>query len=114
MIRGEIWWARPSLVGGSRKRRPFVIVSNDVFHRNTAYPKVLAVHVTTALHEKGPFPWEVELPRGAAGLGYRSTIKCGEVYTLLKADLEEPCGALTREQLATVDGCLLLALGLPR
>ena len=114
MRRGEIWWGAPSLPGGSRKRRPFLIVSNDVFNANDRYPKVLAVHLTSVVRSSGPFRWEVDLPRGAAGLSVSSTIKCAEVYTLLKSDLGELAGTLRPADVERVDRALAIALGLPR
>ena len=68
MQRGEIWWGSPGLPGGSRKRRPFLIVSNEAFNRNDRYPKVLVVHLTSVRRAEGAYPWEVDLPRGSGGL----------------------------------------------
>ena len=114
MRRGEVWWGAPSLPGGSRKRRPFLIVSNDVFNANDRYPKLLAVHLTSVARSSGPFRWEVDLPRGAAGLPVASTIKCAEIYTLLKTDLGALIGTLPPGDIARVDQALTLALALRR
>ncbi len=114
MRRGEIWWGSPGLPGGSRKRRPFLIVSNDAFNRNDRYPKVLAVHLTSVRRAEGPYPWEVDLPRGSGGLEVSSVAKCGEIYTLLKSHLTEVSGALRSEHMERVDRALTLALSLPR
>ena len=112
MCRGEIWWGTPVLPGGSRKRRPFLVVSNNAFNRNERYPKVMAVHLTSVTRPLGPFRWEVEVPRGVAGLPSASVVKCGEVYTLLKAHLGEYLGALPAAYLARVERALATALGL--
>lgn len=114
MRRGEIWWGAPTLPGGNRKGRPFVVVSDDAFNRNERYPKVLVVHVTTVRRPAGPFAWEVALPGGSAGLAKASTVKCGEVCTLFKHQLTGVCGTLSREFMARVDRALAVALGLPR
>lgn len=113
MRRGEVWWAAPRLAGGSRKRRPLVVVSHDAFNSNDNYPQVMVVHVTSVHRLGGPFDWEVAVPRGVAGLRRASIIKCGEVYTLLKEDLAERCGTLPRPLVARVDHALALALDLP-
>lgn len=113
MRRGEVWWSAPALAGGSRKRRPFVVVSNDAFNADERYEKVLVVHVTSVQRLGGPFDWEVAVPRGTAGLKRASVIKCAEVYTLLKADLVESSGSLPRALLAQVDAALAIALDLP-
>ena len=113
MCRGEIWWGAPHLPGGSRKRRPFLVVSSDAFNRNNGYPKVMVVHLKSVARTLGPFRWEVEIPRGVAGLPSASVVKCGEVYTLLKAHLGERLGTLPTRYLELVDRALATALALP-
>ena len=113
MRRGEVWWSSAPLPGGSRKRRPFVIVSHDAFNGNERYPKVMVVHVTSVRRRGGPFDWEVELPRGTAGLPRAGTVKCAEVYTIWKNRLEEICGTLPGDVVRRVDRALAVALALP-
>jgi len=112
--RGEIWWGSPALPGGSRKRRPFLIVSHEAFNRNELYPKVMVVHLTTVRRVEGAYPWEVDLPRGSGGLEVSSVAKCGEIYTLLKSHLTDLSGALRIEHMEQVDRALAVALGLSR
>ena len=112
MRRGEVRWGAPSLPGGSRKRRPFVIVSNDAFNLNQRYPKVMVVHLTTVRRGGGPYDWEVELPRGTAGLPHPSVAKCGEVYTFFKEHLGELAGTLPAADLRRIDHALGVALDL--
>ena len=114
MRRGEVWWGAPTLPGGSQKRRPFLVVSIDAFNGNERYPKVMVVHLTTAVRTGGPFRWEVDLPRGVAGLPAASTVKCGEVYTVLKRQLATLAGALPQPYLDRVDRALALTLGVDR
>jgi mRNA-degrading endonuclease toxin of MazEF toxin-antitoxin module len=111
--RGEVRWGVPPLSGGDRKRRRFLIVSNDAFNVNERYTKVMVVHLTSVQHLGGPYDWEVAVPRGTARLSKASIIKCAEVYTLLKSQLGEVIGTLPREILARVDRALATALGLP-
>lgn len=113
MQRGEVWWGDPTLPGGSHKRRPFLVVSHDAFNRNDRYQKVMVVHLTTVRRAEGPYPWEVDLPRGAGGLAVGSVAKCGEIYTLLKAHLVECAGALRHEEMERIDRALAIALSLP-
>ena len=112
MLRGEVWWGNPVLPGGSRKRRPFLIVSNDAFNQNERYPKVMVVHLTSVRRAGEGYPWEVELPRGSAALGVASVAKCGEIYTLYKSHLETLCGTLGRDQMEHVDRALSTALSI--
>ncbi len=112
VLRGEVWWGQPALPGGSRKRRPFLIVSHNAFNRNERYPKVMVVHLTSVRRAGDDYPWEVELPRGAGGLPVSSVAKCGEIYTLLKAHFTALAGALRTEQMDQVDRALATALAL--
>lgn len=114
MRRGEVWWGAATLPGGSQKRRPFLIVSIDAFNGNDRYPKVMVVHLTTVARAGGPFRWEVDLPRGTAGLPAASTAKCNEVYTILKTQLSTIVGTLPRSHLDRVDRALALTLGVDR
>jgi mRNA interferase MazF len=90
-----------------------LIVSHDAFNTHDRYPKVMVVHLTSVQHAKGPFQWEVELPRGTAGLAKTSIAKCGEIYTLLKEQLEGRLGSLPQVLMRRVDRSLALALDLP-
>lgn len=112
MKRGEIRWGAPALPGSARKRRPFLVVSDDAFNTNERYAKVMVVHLTSIRHPGGPFDWEIEVPRGIARLQRTSVVKCAEVYTLLKVHIGELIGTLPREYLDRVDPALGLALGI--
>jgi mRNA-degrading endonuclease toxin of MazEF toxin-antitoxin module len=90
-----------------------LIVSDDVFNENDRYPKVMVVHVTSVKRLGGPYDWEVDLPRGTAGLDRASIVKCGEIYTLWKEQLQGPVGTLPRAAMVQVDKALSIALGLP-
>jgi mRNA-degrading endonuclease toxin of MazEF toxin-antitoxin module len=72
----------------------------------------MVVHLTTTQRSGDPFRWEVEVPRGVAGLQATSTIKCNEVYTLLKTHLDAVVGTLPRSYLERVDRALAVSLGL--
>lgn len=112
MLRGEVWWGKPPLAGGSRKRRPFLIVSHDAFNRNERYAKVMVVHLTSVRHLGDEYPWEVRIARGEGGLPAASVAKCGEIYTLLKGQLDQCAGMLKGERMMEVDRSLATALSL--
>jgi mRNA interferase MazF len=113
MLRGEVWWASVPMRRGDPKRRPMLIVSDDVFNRNPRYPKVMVVHLTSIKRAEGPFDWEVTVPKGTAGLERPSTAKCAEVYTLWKEQLRGTVGTLPRPLMQKIDHALAVALGLP-
>ena len=112
MVRGEVWWAGPRMPGGSRKRRPMLIVSDDSFNRNERYSKVVVVHLTSVKRLGGPFDWEVAVKKGTAGLDKASVVKCAEVYTLLKEQLDQKVGTLPASLMGEVDRALSVAFGL--
>ena len=88
------------------------MVSDDAFNRNERYAKVMVVHLTTAVRTGGPFRWEIDVPRGIAGLPEASLVKCSEVYTFLKTHLTEQAGTLPRAYVERVDRALATTLGL--
>ncbi len=112
MQRGEVWWARIPMTGSRGKRRLMLVVSDDIFNRNDRYSKVMVVHVTSVKRLGGPYDWEVELPRGTAGLDRSSIVKCGEIYTLWKDQLQGPVGTVPLAFMGQVDQSLAVALGL--
>lgn len=112
MRRGEIWWARIPMSGSRGKRRPMLIVSDDSFNRNERYTKVMVVHVTTVKRLGGPYDWEVQLPRGTAGLDRTSIVKAGEIYTLWKDQLQGLVGTVPRSIMHQVDRALAISLSL--
>ncbi len=89
-----------------------LVVSDDAFNENDRYPKVMVVHLTTVEHPR-EFEWEVPVPRGTAGLSRSSVVKCGEVYTLWKEQLQGPAATLPARVMRSVDRALQVALGLP-
>lgn len=98
--------------GTASKRRPMLVVSDDVFNQNEHYPKVMAVHLTSANRPGRDYDWEVRLPKGTAGLRRASVVKCSEVYTLWKENLEGPASTLPSSTMSHVDAALAVALGL--
>lgn len=53
------------------------------------------------------------LPKGTAGLPRASVVKCAEVYTLWKDQLQGPAATLPAADMRRVDRALAVALGLP-
>lgn len=98
--------------GAGAKRRPMLIVSDDVFNENERYSKVMVVHLTSVQRLGGAFRWEVTVPKGTAGLKRSSLIKCSEVYTAFKDQLQGPAATLPAAVMRQVDQALATALGL--
>lgn len=99
--------------GATAKRRPMLVVSDDAFNENERYLKVMVVHLTSVERLGRDFDWEVALPKGTAGLRRASVVKCAEVYTLWKEQLQGPAATLPAEIMRRVNRALMIALGLP-
>jgi mRNA-degrading endonuclease toxin of MazEF toxin-antitoxin module len=89
-----------------------LVVSVDAFNRNELYPKVMVVHLTSVVRRADPYQWEVEIPRGVAGVPTSSVAKCNEVYTVLKSQLAACEGSLPAAYVERVDAALAVSLGL--
>ena len=102
--RGHIYWAWLD------KRRPVLVVSIDA--RNEGANDVMVVPCSTAMREA---PTHVRLSRGEGGLPRDSVLKCEQITTLKKYDIDPaPLGAaLTTGRMAEVERGVLRAIGIP-
>jgi len=102
--RGHIYWA------GSDKRRPVLVVSADA--RNERANDVIIVPCSTTMREA---PTHVRLRRGEGGIPRDCLLKCEQITTLKKYDIDPaPLGAaLTTGRMAEVERGVLRAIGIP-
>jgi mRNA-degrading endonuclease toxin of MazEF toxin-antitoxin module len=102
--RGRLYWARLD------KRRPILVVSIDA--RNERANDVIVIPCSTTLREG---PTHVRLHRGEGGVREACMLKCEQVTTLPRADLEEaPLGPpLGAGRMAEVERGILRAIGVP-
>lgn len=111
MKRGEIYWADldPTVGAEIKKRRPVVIVSNDLNNRFNTVVTVLPV--TSSIRTLKDF--EVFLPKEVSGLSKDSKAQAQQVRTVSKERLTGKAGnSLPPEVMKKVDGALRLHLGL--
>ena len=101
--RGYLYWARMD------ERRPVLVLSPD--YRNERANDVIIVPGSTTVRDA---PTHVVLRRGEGGVRARTTLKCEQVTTLPKGDLEprELGSRLSAERIAAVERALLRAIGL--
>lgn len=77
--RGHVYWVR---MPGEVKKRPALVISNDV--RNDRSATVVVVPCTRTLRFG---PWHVELRKGEGGMREASIAKCEDITMLAKSDL---------------------------
>jgi len=96
LLRGDVVWADLNPVRGHEQegRRPVVILSRDVFNRNSG--TVIAMAITSQPQRAG-FPLTLELAPEL--LPKRSWVKISQVRTLSVERTGEKIGRLSPEQL---------------
>lgn len=80
------------------KRRPAIVLQNDLANRTS--PNVTVVPVTTATDRV--FPFQVLLAEGEGGLPHRSKALCEQIRTVSRRRLERCLGQLEESRLAEI------------
>ena len=109
--RGDLYWVNLDPTKGSEQagRRPVLVIQNDV--GNEFSTTVIIAPLTTKQFLK-PYPTNVHVPRGVAGLREDSTILLSQVRTLDKTRLERKIGHLPFSYLQEVNRAIGISLGL--
>ena len=94
---------------GQNKVRPAVVVQNDVGNRFSA--NVIVVPISSRVPEQD-YPVNHRLPSGTAGLDRTSVILAGTILTVPQSIVIRRLGRLPTADLAAVDACLRVSLGL--
>ncbi|MCR4393966.1 MAG: type II toxin-antitoxin system PemK/MazF family toxin [Dehalococcoidales bacterium] len=108
---GDIYEVNLDSVAGSEtgKRRPALIVSNDI---NNEFSQTVTLLLITSQPAKKLYPFEVFVPRGIAGLTADSWIKVNQVRTVDKCRLVSFMGSLPSEYLPQVEKALRIHLNM--
>lgn len=101
--RGFLYWAHLD------KRRPVLVISPD--YRNELASDLIVVPGSTKIRLA---PTHVVLQRGDGGVRVRTVLKCEQVTTLLRSDLEPVAlgERLSAARVAAVERGLLRAIGI--
>jgi len=92
------------------KRRPALVVSNDIDNRFSATATVLPI---TSSPVKKLYPFEVSIPAGTAGLSKNSRIKADQIRTIDKKRLAQYRGSLPEEFYQMVQTAIKVHLNMP-
>lgn len=106
MKRGEVWWCdfAPSVGGEIQKKRPAIILSNDLSNKHLN--RVQVVPLTSRVDVLYPSEAYVKIK------GRQSKAMADQIATVSKTRLAGPIGRLSREDLCKVEQAVLLQLGM--
>jgi len=109
--RGEVYDVNLEPVVGAEtgKRRPALVVSNDV---NNEFSSTVTVLPMTSQPAKKLYPFEVHVPAGVAGLTADSRIKANQIRTVDRRRLAGLRGSLPAEYMLQVEKALKVHLEL--
>lgn len=107
MKRGEVWWVNldPTIGSEIRKRRPCVIVSNNVANR--VQSRIQVVPMTSGGHAQ-VYPWEARIVIN----GSASKALADQVRTVSKERLVAIEGVASPVEMAALDDALRFQLSL--
>ena len=108
--RGEVYIVSLDPTAGSEigKQRPALVISNNINNRNADTVTVVPITSNTAK----VYPFEVFLPKGAAGLQEDSKVKCEQIRTIDKSRLKRKIGEISEDILKEVEKAILIHLGI--
>ena len=104
MIKGEVWWADlPDDPYGSEpgKRRPVLIIQNDLFNRSDIRTTICAV--ITSNMKLSKMPGNITLEKGISGLDRTSVINFSQIATIDRSRLIEQVSMLPKNYITKIN-----------
>ena len=108
MKKGDLFWANldPAIGSEISKRRPVLIVSNDV---NNQYAETITVLPVTTSTEK-IYPFEILINAGEGNVPEKSKIKANQIRTIDKKRLFQKIGTISKSKLREAEQAILIHL----
>jgi len=104
MVKGEIWWANlPDNPYGSEpgKRRPVLIVQNDMYNRSAIKTTICAV--ITSNMKLAQISSNIVLEKSITGLDKTSVVNFSQIITIDKTRLTEQVTMLPKNYIAKIN-----------
>jgi mRNA interferase MazF len=104
MIKGEIWWANlPSDPYGSEpgKRRPVLIIQNDVINRSNIRTIICAV-ITSNMNQ-AQVPGNILIEKSITGLDKASVVNFSQIFTVDKTRFIEQVSMLPKNYITKIN-----------
>ena len=104
MIKGEIWWADlPANPYGSEpgKRRPVLIIQNDMINRSNI--KTIVCAVITSNMSQAQVPGNILLEKSITGLTKTSVANFSQIFTVDKTRFIEQVSMLPKNYIARIN-----------
>ncbi len=108
ILKGEIYLADLSPTIGSEisKKRPVLIVSNDINNKHSDTVSIVPKTSTTLKI----YPFEVFLPKEEGNLKNDSKVKCNQIRTIDKQRIEKKIGTISPEKVNEIERAILIHL----
>ena len=108
MKKGDLFWANldPAIGSEISKRRPVLIVSNDI---NNQYAETITVLPVTTSTEK-IYPFEILINAGEGNIQESSKIKANQIRTIDKQRLFKRIGGISKSTLKKTEKAILIHL----
>ncbi|MGH9521121.1 MAG: type II toxin-antitoxin system PemK/MazF family toxin [Terriglobales bacterium] len=100
----------PAIGHEASKKRPCLIIQNDVSNRNS--PVTIVAAVMGAEHFVDFHPLHVAVPKGEGGLLKDSVVKCNQIRSVDELRIGRTFGQLRAETMRRVDAALRVSLEL--
>lgn len=109
--RGDLFWVSLDPTQGSEQagRRPALVIQNDIGNEFAA--TVIIAPLTTKQYGK-PYPTNVTVSAGTAGIKEDSTVLLSQIRTIDKRRLKKKIGHLAPSHLSEVNRAIAISLGL--